>query len=335
MGSETQNFYLQYPLRFRSDHDIKRLERKYGIAAPMIFLELNAFSADKGFVVHHREEDESFAEQMAIDLNYDADIDLVANIINDCIRRKLIEVRDDGETYYFPWAERQTQRRSLAGEKQARYRERKAKREAESSPGVREKTTSGNNCYQSVTDVLPDVTEALPSVTSTLPDVEGDDTEEIDMSNKRYHSKNKNKSKSKEIEAELEEEKEKEPIDRHRSRSNDDAAPTGMDLLVDIPLPNGKSWRPDADEYERMRESYPSLDIVTEFNLMRAWCQRGEGGCYSGASVSGFAWRWLERESQSRARQEVSEERERKRKGRSSADIWEDLARRVDNGEFG
>jgi hypothetical protein len=119
-------YYLQYPLGFRQDPDIKRLERKFGISAPMIFLEINALVADKNFRITRRP-DETFEEQLSIDLDYDGETELIRNVIGFCMERNLI-IREDGEgeeVYYFPWAEKQTASRSEEAIRKAAYRKQK------------------------------------------------------------------------------------------------------------------------------------------------------------------------------------------------------------------
>lgn len=82
-----------------------------------------------------------------------------------------------------------------------------------------------------------------------------------------------------------------------------------------------------------MRESYPTLDIVTEFNKMAAWCSGGDAGCYSGTRVSMFAWRWLERAQQDKARGDAKGNA-REKDGRFTADDWETMVKQIEEGTF-
>ena len=300
--NKVRNFYLQYPLRFRQDPDVRRLEIAFGIAAPMIWLEMNAYSADKDFIIKKRS-NEGWGEQLVIDMNYDRHAEeasvLIEKVMEYCIAEKLVEeirTEDGQEAVFFPWAKRQTMSRTADAEKQARYRERQQEKGACSSESI----TKGNVCYQSVTEVLPGVTKQVTGGNAG-----------VTVSNECYHSKNKSIDKEKDIDIDRE-------IDREAGGLPD--VPKGPPPipppknLVPLVQADGTRWVPTPDDWGKLVVGFEGLNLQAEFIGMDAWVKQilPGGHLYRGENPFMFTWRWLERSQHKRARilaQELAKER--------------------------
>lgn len=298
--NKIKNFYLQYPLRFRQDPDVRRLEIAFGIAAPMIWLEMNAYSADKDFIIKKRS-NEGWGEQLVIDMNYDRHAEeasgLIEKVMEYCIAEKLVEeikTEDGKDAVFFPWAKRQTMSRTADAEKQARYRERQQEKVACSSEDI----TKGNICYQSVTGVLPGVTKQVTGGNAGVTDPNG-----------CYHSKSKNNNKSKEIDIEIE------------GEGDTPAEPEGPPPipppknLVPLALSDGSGWIPTPSDWGKLVDAYgDDLKLTAEFIGMQGWIEqyRPRGKLRSDEKPFVFAWRWLENSQIKKARilaQELAKER--------------------------
>lgn len=321
-------YYLQYPLGFRQDPDIKRLERKFGVGAPIVFLEINALVADKEFRLRRRP-DETFEEQLAIDLDYDGELDLVRDVLNYCLDRKLI-VREDTDsdsdgTYYFPWSEKQTMSRSEEAVRKAAYRKQK-----QMAGGL---GTILGQCPDNVPEVSRNVRtdeEDFGTDMGQCPDNVWDKNDNVPQYKGRKEGR---KDKEKEIET-------KYKLNGNEGRKEEDADPSfhpgsWVDGFGGVLFAGGETWVPTDGEYQRLKASFPDINVEAQLEKMRLWAD-SKGGISSPARPMAAVFNWLSRENINIARikaQEITKAKYQQQKTRATPEEWADLARRVENGE--
>ena len=344
-GSGKRYYYLQYPLGFRRDSDIKRLEKRFGIAAPIVFLEMNAFVADKGFILRRRE-DETFPQQVCIDLDYEGEEELIGKVIDYCMARGMITKLPDEEveTYYFPWAKEATSSISDEAIRKARWREQKARsRDEKQTEGDEDGTEAGHD----------------GTTLGQCPDMSG--TGAGQESDVVRHNKNNNK-RDKENKKEIDKERD---IDspsvcssgdgqtgRHTDGQTDGRTDQHeadfLDAFEGLPVPGGEMWKPSQKEYKQIKDSFPSIDVETQLRKMQLWAQARTQGCLTSANTPlGAVYNWMNREIRGTARMQVQEQywAERRAKeqaegratqragGRATADEWAELAGKIEAGE--
>ena len=320
-------YYLQYPLGFRQDPDIKRLERKFGICAPMVFLEINALVADKNFRITRRP-DETFEEQLSIDLDYDGETELIRNVIGFCMERNLI-IREDSEgeeVYYFPWAEKQTASRSEEAIRKAAYRKQKKEGKGGSWEGVGEDLgRTWDNLGQCPDNVRTDE-DTLGQCPDNVPDTSDDVPE--------YRRRERERRKE---EGEIKKEEDIETIvniDGRMEGSPSILPVTWKDNFKGVLFRGGKIWVPSDEEYQMLKASFPTVNVDAQLQKMRMWAERKGGITTSNRPIS-VAYNWMTKENHGQAREAAEEilKARKQQKARATPDEWEELARRVNAGE--
>lgn len=320
-------FYLQYPLDYRKDDDIRRMEHKLGPAAPMVFLELNALAASSGFTIRHREDEESFAEQVGFDLSYPSG--MVESVLSFCVKRGMVLEQDGGEAYFFPWAERMTASRTEGAARKARQRQREA--------GTNTGTMSHEDRDNVPDDDLPhQPRDNVPPGPGQLWDTPGTSTGTIlgqcpTKTGTMSQGSGKMSRENIELEIELREERksrENRELELENIEDGKDTDGVYMTLMEEdsvyiykgegeenltngandagipipgLPLPDGTEWSPQGEGLRTFQLAFPALSLFREFANMRSWLE-GHPGRLANDSPERFAWSWLNRSQNQQAR---------------------------------
>ena len=118
-------YYFQFFKGFFSDPKIRRLEKRFGSDGIVVYLKLAELSlSSDGCIERHNEEvGESFAEEIAF--NIDMDEDLVANTIKFCMKIELIVPDVEDQLFHIPYITENLKTITYEGIKKRRQRARK------------------------------------------------------------------------------------------------------------------------------------------------------------------------------------------------------------------
>lgn len=306
-GGDARNYYLQYPVNYRDDRLIRKLEAKLGPLAPWVYLEMNGLAATfEGAVIRYDVSDESYVEQLAFDIRYPQQEELVGQVLDFMVKRQQVEMVEEGKAYYFPWARSKTQSRTKNAERQARHR---AKLAYEEDGG----SNAEDNAYRYESNA-----ERYGERYGGDGQSNGERYKNNDNKNK---SKNKSKSKSKELELEKEIERDSYDADDGESVNNiysnpmpssSQSAPSPEELPA-LPIRGGDEWRPSVDDIETWSRSFPGVDLYRAFSSMRSWASNQPGGGLAGKPGQ-LVWRWLTNDQHSLARAMAAGQMDAKRR---------------------